>query len=133
MRLFLIYLFLVCSTCLGRFLSPSSGVRNCSLLTASGIVNCNDRFKRVLIVWFTNSHNYHFFKTIIIVDNTRKCKYSYMLLMMGERIVRNMYSRLEINKPRIVASCWSSFIIIVFLIRVFYLPTDAQEFLQKEY
>jgi hypothetical protein len=33
--------------------------------------------------------------------------------MMGEGTARNMYSRLEINKSRIVASCWSSFIIIL--------------------
>jgi hypothetical protein len=30
--------------------------------------------------------------------------------MMGEGIARNMYSRLEINKSRIVASCWLSLI-----------------------
>jgi hypothetical protein len=33
---------------------------------------------------------------------------------MGERVARNMYSRLEINKSKIVPSCWSSFIIINF-------------------
>jgi hypothetical protein len=26
----------------------------------------------------------------ILVNNTRSCKYSYMLLMMGEEIARNM-------------------------------------------
>jgi hypothetical protein len=36
-----------------------------------------------------------------------------MLLVMGEGIARNIYSRLEINKSRIVASCWSSFITIL--------------------
>jgi hypothetical protein len=30
MRLFLIYLFIVCSTCFGRFLRPSSGAHNCT-------------------------------------------------------------------------------------------------------
>jgi hypothetical protein len=33
--------------------------------------------------------------------------------MMGERIAGNMYSRLEINKSRIIASYWSSFIIVL--------------------
>jgi hypothetical protein len=33
--------------------------------------------------------------------------------MMGEGVARNMYSRLAINKSRIVTSCWSSFIIIL--------------------
>jgi hypothetical protein len=30
MQLFLIYLFLVCCTCFGRFLLPSSGAHNCT-------------------------------------------------------------------------------------------------------
>jgi hypothetical protein len=51
----------------------------------------------------------------MLVDNTRSCKYSYVLLVMGEGIARNMYSRLEINKSRIAASCWSSFVIILVL------------------
>jgi hypothetical protein len=49
----------------------------------------------------------------ILVDNTQSCKYSYVLLMMGTGITQNMYSRLEINKSRIVASHRSSFIIIL--------------------
>jgi hypothetical protein len=47
----------------------------------------------------------------ISVDNTWNSKYSYMLLMMGEGVARNMYSRLEINKSKIVVSFWSSLII----------------------
>jgi hypothetical protein len=33
--------------------------------------------------------------------------------MMGERIARNMKNRIEINKSKIVASAWSSFVIIL--------------------
>jgi hypothetical protein len=44
---------------------------------------------------------------------TYSCKYSCMLVMMDEGIAQNIYSRLEVNKSRIVASCWSSFIIIL--------------------
>jgi hypothetical protein len=33
--------------------------------------------------------------------------------MMGERVAQNMYSRIEINKSKIVASCWSPFVIIL--------------------
>jgi hypothetical protein len=33
--------------------------------------------------------------------------------MMGEGIARNMKSRIEINKSNIVASCWSSCVVII--------------------
>ena len=43
----------------------------------------------------------------------RNCKYSQVLLMMGENIDRNMYCRLGMNKKtKIFASFWSSITII---------------------
>jgi hypothetical protein len=89
MQLFLIYLFLVCSTHFG-YCQPWM------------------RWNSV------PSHPWNQ-PAAVLVDNRRSCKYSYVLLMMGEGIARNMYSRLEINKSRIVASCWSSFIRFPFL------------------
>jgi hypothetical protein len=90
-KIFLICLFLVCSTCFGRCLRPSSGARNCT---------CS----------FSGSHP-RYQPAAISVDNSCSCKYSYVILMIGERIARNMYSRLEINKSKIVALRWSSFIV----------------------
>jgi hypothetical protein len=109
MQLFFIYLFLVCSTCFGRFLRPSSGAHNCSYSfgycqTILLLADIMDEMERSSISSMMPA---------ILVDNTRSCKYSYVLLMMGEGIARNMYSRPEINKSRIVASCWLSFIIIL--------------------
>ena len=43
------------------------------------------------------------------MDNTRSCKYSQVLLMVGENFARNIYSWLGINKKvKIDASFWSS-------------------------
>jgi len=39
-------------------------------------------------------------------DNTWSCVYSYVLLMMGRGTAWNMYSVLEMNKSKIVSSCW---------------------------
>jgi hypothetical protein len=47
MQLFFIYLFVVCSTCFGRFLRPASGAHNCtysfgyyqSILLLAGIMD----------------------------------------------------------------------------------------------
>ena len=41
------------------------------------------------------------------VNTTRYCKYSQVLLTMGENIARNMYSRLGIKINLYSASCWS--------------------------
>ena len=59
------------------------------------------------------SHTWHQ-PAAISVDNIRSCKYSQVLLMMGEDIAGNMYSWLGMHKlAKIVASCWSSFKIVV--------------------
>jgi hypothetical protein len=118
MQLFLIYLFLLCATCFGLFLRPSSGAHNCTysfgycqpILLLAGIMDEMERRSISSMI------------PAILVDNNRSCKYSYVFLMMGEGIPRNTYRRLEINKSRIVAPCWSSFIIFlkvnIFLIEV---------------
>jgi hypothetical protein len=79
MQLFLIYLFLVCSTCFGQLLHPSSGARNriysfgyCqTILLLAGIMDGMEM-------------------KVYLFDNNRSCKYSYVFLMMGEGIARNM-------------------------------------------
>jgi hypothetical protein len=106
-QLFLIYLFLVCSTCCGRFLRPSSGAHNCNC----SFVYCQPILLRAGTMDEMELTKYQL--AAILFDNSRSCNYSYVLLMMGEGIVRNMYSRLEINKSRLVSSCLSSFIIIL--------------------
>jgi len=57
-------LFLVSSTCFGRCFRPSSGALDCiySIL----------------------------YKFVIAINTTRYCKYSQVLLMIGENIARNM-------------------------------------------
>ena len=59
------------------------------------------------------SHPWHQ-PAAIPVGNIRSCKYSQVLLIMGEYITRNMYSGFGLNKyAKIVASCWSSSTIIL--------------------
>jgi hypothetical protein len=96
-QLFLICLFLVCSACSGRLFRPSSGAHNCIYSFRYFPVPSHPRYQ----------------PAAISVENSSSCKYSYVLLTMGERVARNMYSRLEINKSKIVASYWSSFITIL--------------------
>jgi len=46
------------------------------------------------------------------VNTTRYCKYSHVLLMMGENIARNMYSRLGI----INSSIWCILLVIFIVV-----------------
>jgi len=89
MQLFwLIYLFLISSTCFGRCLRPSSGALDC--------IYSIDVVHRYSGAWYHGwdgtavpSHPWHQLAAIS-VDNIRCCKYSQVLLMMGEDIARNM-------------------------------------------
>jgi hypothetical protein len=80
LQLFLIYLFLVCCTCFGRFLRPSSGARNYLELQ---VLSTNITAAAAAAVAAAAA-------AAILFDNTRSCKCSYILLMMGEGITRNL-------------------------------------------
>jgi hypothetical protein len=112
--LFFICLFLFCSTCFRRVFRPSSGALNCiysfrycpPILLVAGIMDEMELTEVIsissiiLASWSLKSVPSHprYQPPAISVDNTWSCKYSYVLLMMGETLAWNMYSRLEINK-----------------------------------
>ena len=83
-----------------------------TVFTASGNVHrCCCRL--VSYKWDVPSHPWHQ-PAATSVDITRSCKYSHVLLMMGENIARNMYSWPGVNKyTYIVAFCWSSFTVTI--------------------
>ena len=86
MQLFwLIYLFLISSTCFGRCIRPSSGARLYLqlLILSTGIAGVMDEME----LQFRLIHDQ---PAAILVDNIRTCEYSQVLLMMGEDIARNM-------------------------------------------
>ena len=108
MHLFwIIYLFLVSSTCFGRCLCPSSRAHD-------WIYSFWYCLPISWMRWNLSSISSMIPAAAITVDNTRSCKYSHVLLMMGEDITQNMYSWLGINKySKTRASCMSSFTIIL--------------------
>jgi hypothetical protein len=77
MQLFLIYLFPVCSTYFGRFLRPSSGAYNC-------IYSFGYCQPILLLAGIMDEIHPCYQPEAILVDNTWSCKYSYVILMMGE-------------------------------------------------
>ena len=87
-----IYLFLVSSACFGRCFRPSSGARDCiysfwycsPMLLPAGVMDEVELTEVSSISSMTPAGSN------IGKKNTRSCKYSHVLLMMGEDIAPNM-------------------------------------------
>ena len=99
-----IYLYPISSTCFGQCFHPSSGALDC-------IYSFWYNTPMLLPAWRdgTDFHLTHDTSRQQHSNYIRSCKYSQVLLMMGENIARNSRAVwVQINKPK-VASCWSSF------------------------
>ena len=103
-----IYLLLNCSTCFGRPSRPSSEIHK-TVVIASG----TDR-----TVWGASFFKREEIRTYLVTFEESRSPDSmhqrlqlqfYVLLMMGARDARNMWSNLAVNKYlHTVASCWIS-------------------------